>query len=224
MSVTSRTISGPEQHSFLLATVATALIALLCWSAPVHAAPSADDLFLEQIYPDGGQTLYCNTSFASGDRVRIERIYPDRQLLQHVGCTNARLCQNNPAYVRASNDMHQMFPIERQSDLDRRGALFGELRSGVPTSQRCDYRLGFQTFEPAEATRGIVARAMMYMHVQHGLPIAGSYEMFLRWHEASPPEAAERARNALIGDIQGNRNPFIDNPESMRDVPPPALF
>ncbi|MCH8543835.1 MAG: endonuclease [Alcanivorax sp.] len=204
--------------------MALLLAVALCWSSPGQATPSADDLFFEQVYAEGGRTLYCGTEFSPGDRIRIERIYPDRALLQHVGCTNARLCQNNADYLRASNDMHHMFPVERQTDLDRRGALFGELRSGVPTSQRCGYRLGFQTFEPAEAVRGIVARAMMYMHVQYDLPLAGSYEMFLRWHESAPPEAEERERNALIGDIQGNRNPFIDDPDSMRDVPPPTLF
>ncbi|WP_223427455.1 endonuclease [Alcanivorax limicola] len=211
-------------HPLSLPGLAILLPALLCWSTPSQAEPSADDLFIEQVYAEGGQTLYCATPFMPGDRVRIERIYPDRQLLQHAGCTHARLCRNNADYLRASNDMHHMFPVERQSDLDRRGALFGELRSGVPTSERCGYRLGFQTFEPPEAVRGIVARAMMYMHVEHDVPLAGSYEMFLRWHEESPPETAERERNALIGEIQGNRNPFIDNPASMRNVPPPSPF
>ena len=204
--------------------IATLFMVMLGWSPSGLAAPSPDDLFIEQVYAEGGQTLYCGTPFVPGDRIRIERVYPDRQLLQHAGCTHARLCRNNADYLRASNDMHHMFPVERQSDLDRRDALFGELRSGVPTSQRCGYRLGFQTFEPPESARGVVARAMMYMHVQYDVPLAGPYEMFLRWHEESPPDAAERERNALIGEIQGNRNPFIDNPDSMRDVPAPSLF
>lgn len=33
------------------------------------------------------------------------------------------------------------------------------------------------------------------------------------WHQADPPDAAERARNEVIHGAQGNRNPFIDHPE-----------
>lgn len=35
----------------------------------------------------------------------------------------------------------------------------------------------------------------------------------LAWHQADPPDAAERARNEVIYSFQGNRNPFIDHPE-----------
>ncbi len=35
----------------------------------------------------------------------------------------------------------------------------------------------------------------------------------LQWHQADPPDAAERARNEVIFSFQGNRNPFIDHPE-----------
>lgn len=35
----------------------------------------------------------------------------------------------------------------------------------------------------------------------------------LAWHQADPPDAAERARNEVIFSFQGNRNPFIDHPE-----------
>lgn len=35
----------------------------------------------------------------------------------------------------------------------------------------------------------------------------------LQWHQADPPDAAERARNEVIYSFQGNRNPFIDHPE-----------
>lgn len=33
------------------------------------------------------------------------------------------------------------------------------------------------------------------------------------WHQADLPDAAERARNEVIHGAQGNRNPFIDQPE-----------
>ncbi|MCF5932996.1 endonuclease, partial [Xanthomonas perforans] len=35
----------------------------------------------------------------------------------------------------------------------------------------------------------------------------------LAWHQADPPDDAERARNEVIFSFQGNRNPFVDHPE-----------
>ncbi len=41
----------------------------------------------------------------------------------------------------------------------------------------------------------------------------GLLSTLLGWHQADPPDAAERARNEVIYSFQGNRNPFIDHPE-----------
>lgn len=41
----------------------------------------------------------------------------------------------------------------------------------------------------------------------------GLLSTLLAWHQADPPDAAERARNEVIYGFQGNRNPFIDHPE-----------
>ena len=37
--------------------------------------------------------------------------------------------------------------------------------------------------------------------------------MFLEWNRQDPPDAAERRRNDMVEAFQGNRNPYIDNPE-----------
>ena len=41
----------------------------------------------------------------------------------------------------------------------------------------------------------------------------GLLSTLLAWHQADPPDAAERERNEVIYEFQGNRNPFIDHPE-----------
>ena len=41
----------------------------------------------------------------------------------------------------------------------------------------------------------------------------GLLSTLLQWHQADPPDAAEKARNEVIYSFQGNRNPFIDHPE-----------
>ncbi|KLI99925.1 endonuclease [Luteimonas sp. FCS-9] len=41
----------------------------------------------------------------------------------------------------------------------------------------------------------------------------GLLSTLLAWHQADPPDAAERARNEVVYSFQGNRNPFVDHPE-----------
>ena len=37
-------------------------------------------------------------------------------------------------------------------------------------------------------------------------------DIFLEWNEEDPVSPFEKTRNNVLQDIQGNRNPFIDNP------------
>ncbi len=99
-----------------------------------------------------------------------------------------------------------------------------------------------QSFQVWGARRGDMARAVMYMAIRYeggrdihtgqsepdleltddrGRIVAtssspaymGLLSTLLAWHQADPPDAAERERNEVIASFQGNRNPFIDHPE-----------
>ncbi|VXB08472.1 Ribonuclease [Luteimonas sp. 9C] len=41
----------------------------------------------------------------------------------------------------------------------------------------------------------------------------GLLSTLLAWHQADPPDARERTRNEVVFSFQGNRNPFIDQPQ-----------
>ncbi|OJV26463.1 MAG: hypothetical protein BGO32_12770 [Bacteroidetes bacterium 37-13] len=45
------------------------------------------------------------------------------------------------------------------------------------------------------------------------LYLVQSEALLKKWNQQDPPSAEERARNEFVFDIQGNRNPFIDNPD-----------
>jgi endonuclease I len=84
-----------------------------------------------------------------------------------------------------------------------------------------------EVFEPRNAKKGDIARAIFYFYTRYNLrrPATFSLQNFvieeatlIQWHNADPPDAFERQRNALAFRAQGNRNPFIDRPELVAAV------
>ncbi len=87
------------------------------------------------------------------------------------------------------------------------------------------------SWQPPPDQRGDIARALFYMEVRYNgtdldttdlqlvsFPPSGermaNLNTLLLWHAEDPPDEIERARNDLIyANYQGNRNPFIDQPD-----------
>lgn len=79
---------------------------------------------------------------------------------------------------------------------------------------------------PGDEWKGDVARMMMYVYLRYGdqcLPTAvgvgnslstdaNMIDLFLEWNVEDPVSDFETQRNPILEGIQGNRNPFIDNP------------
>lgn len=108
-------------------------------------------------------------------------------------------------------DLHNLFPSAVKLNSDRGNNPFGEIDGCDPAPVSCSDPYAF---EPADAQKGDTARAMFYMAVRYGYEVPDEMESTLRrWHFADPPDDAERARNDAIEAVQGNRNPFIDEPD-----------
>jgi len=69
--------------------------------------------------------------------------------------------------------------------------------------------------------KGEVARATLYFMLRYPdikLPYGGNkLEMLKEWSAADPPSLHEKRRNQEIEKLQGNRNPFIDHPDWVKD-------
>lgn len=91
------------------------------------------------------------------------------------------------------------------------------LSSTIPSSNIDSYSEATgSTFEPREDHKGNVARSVFYfftMYPSYNMSQVGDLSLFLQWHAADPPDAAEVARNDSIQLYQGNRNPYIDHPD-----------
>ena len=125
-------------------------------------------------------------------------------------------------------DVHNLKPADAEQNSARSNRKFtdGSGDPGIVSSNGGWY--------PGDEWKGDVARIVMYMYVRyHGdgskisetqcLPInvgignglavdPNMIDLFLKWNVEDPVSAFEDQRNPVIEGIQGNRNPFIDNP------------
>ena len=121
------------------------------------------------------------------------------------------------------SDLHQLASTFVTPNGRRGNLKFGRVLKAV-YSTASGSKLGSEGFEPADAVKGNVARAMLYFitryynqNIRQGMNYndfwTSRVDMFLEWNRQDPPDAAELRRNNLVEAFQGNRNPYIDNPE-----------
>lgn len=117
------------------------------------------------------------------------------------------------------SDLHHLQITSAAVNSLRGNSPFGEVAD--VKSQTCKYSaLGYQAtnaktliFLPPEAIRGDVARALFYFSIRYRLSIDPTQESTLKkWHQIDPVNPAERTRAEEIFQLQGSRNPFIDQP------------
>ncbi|MBU0741671.1 endonuclease [bacterium] len=162
--------------------------------------------------------------------------------VEHTWACNARWLDASYHFDRNTTvegaDLHHLFPARQGINGSRGNLPFGELPddarqlwvdadgslaaagAGTPSgSFRDQDARDITVFEPRDDHKGNVARAMFYMSVRYWLPLDDDMERDLReWNVLDPVDAAERERNAQIETIQGNRNPFIDDPALIDEI------
>jgi endonuclease I len=124
------------------------------------------------------------------------------------------------------NDLHNLYPTHQTSANAVRSNLpFGEV-VGTPTytsptgiGKKGLNASGVEVWEPADAHKGDVARALFYMCAAYNglrgntwtLPSNQDQAVLKKWHFQDLPDAWEIARHEFIASLQNNRNPFIDS-------------
>lgn len=125
------------------------------------------------------------------------------------------------------NDLHNLFPAHQaNANLKRSNNPFDEVITPTYTAPTGFGMLGKDSanrtaYEPRPEQKGDVARAMFYMAISYNgvnglnwsIPSNQNLALLRQWHLQDPPDNFERTRNEVIGNVQGNRNPFIDHPE-----------
>lgn len=136
----------------------------------------------------------------------------------------------------AGSDLHHLRPTDasvnsRRSNLDFDYGTTLVVDTYGDGSSYC-YYTNNTCFEPRDEVKGDVARILFYMAVRYegdkagepdlelndnvnndSSPYMGRLSILLEWNRLDPVDDFERNRNDVIYSYQGNRNPFIDNPE-----------
>ncbi len=209
------------------------LIALLFTSFSLSSQETEQDLtepknntdiykaFWKKLYANGGWSLYCGFRFnQNGEtedkgRIQIERVYPLQWIIETLTCKNRLDCHQSESkkFKAIESDLHNIYPVWWEIQSTKFDSSYGELPGEEKRFEDCDFERSKNITEPREIARGNIARAIFYMHNHYGLPIKPELlKTLLKWNKEDLPSEQEIYRNNIIEKIQGNRNPFIDNP------------
>jgi outer membrane protein OmpA-like peptidoglycan-associated protein len=137
------------------------------------------------------------------------------------------------------SDLHALFPVHGRVNNARGAAPFAEIPDNrtttwwgtdgdgvlialqdIPRDHPERFaEIASGRFEPPEAVKGDVARAIFYFWMRYG-DAAGPIERIVAddlatlgaWSRDDPPDVQERARHERVALAQGNTNPFIEEP------------
>lgn len=128
------------------------------------------------------------------------------------------------------SDVHNLHPADASVNMRRSNKDFDNVTGGSEDVESGSF-YNRTSWEPADVAKGAVARTILYMAVRYegtdgemdleavdavdtsSEPEHGKLSTLLQWNRDFPPTALERRRNDRIQEVQGNRNPFVDNPE-----------
>jgi len=182
------------------------------------------ELFWSELYVDGGETLYCGRRFGRGrhDGINVEHVLPMSWVMNELCCDDRDGCRRRSRrFNTIEADLHNLYPSLIEVNKARGSFPFGDIKGENHEFPGCDFEVDQRRrrVEPRPASRGEVARSMLYMHESYDIPLFTRLGITLkRWSRSDPPSAEERRRNDLIGALQGNRNRFIDDPRAVDEL------
>ena len=194
-------------------------------SSRINDYSDARSLLWSSLYSGGGNTLYCGEPFDSQQRngFNVEHVFPMSWVTNSLKCGTRNQCRAKSAtFNKIEADLHNLYPSRSDVNQARSSFAFAEINGEQRHfGKSCDFEVSerLRLAEPAPSVRGEVARSMFYMayqYRQYGLILFSKQQRLLQsWHQSDVPSEHEKARNNKIEKLQGNRNPFIDDPAQL---------
>jgi deoxyribonuclease-1 len=161
---------------------------------------------------DGEKTFGPDLLPKSGNIINTEHTWPQ-----------SRFTGRFPRETQKS-DLHHLYPTDSEMNARRGSLRFGFVAEEVEKTKCPQNKVGHQSaggiiFEVPDAQKGNTARAIFYFATRYQMKISPPEEEALRvWNELDPVDDEERIRNDRIEEVQGNRNPFIDMPDLLKNI------
>ncbi|MDH5326281.1 MAG: endonuclease [Gammaproteobacteria bacterium] len=197
------------------------LYAIAVEAEEVEVEPAPHNHPFWQLYPEGGWTLYCGEHFTAQSNIVAEPVYSAYWIKRFFSCSSLEECRSKQTFREIENDLHNLYPALPMIVLARKDDDYGIVAGEFREYFECDFEHDGQqhVVEPRPIARGNIARSLFYMHKNYGLPLKSTqFNLFMDWHKNDPPSKDEIRRNELIEKLQGNRNPFIDHPDTAEDL------
>ena len=155
------------------------------------------------------KSLSCHTSSCFGLWNR-EHVFPK-------SLASPNLVTNFPS---AGTDVHNLRACDYSTNASRSNKKYDAGNGNSSSNNQGNWY-------PGDEWKGDVARIIMYMYLRYpnqceptsvGVgtqlfsPNGDMPDVFLNWNFSDPVSEFEETRNNSIANVQGNRNPFIDNP------------
>ncbi len=172
-----------------------------------------------KVYRKGGKTLYCGVPFETKNRSKrkkmanAEHVFPMSWVTKALKCGTRKQChRNSPKFREIEADLHNIYPAVIRINKARSNFRFGDVPGEKRFFGSCDFEVDNRrrVAEPMPASRGEIARAMLYMEYQYGLPLHKKNKKLMRkWDRKDPPNKEEKRRARIIQREQHKENPFI---------------
>lgn len=151
-------------------------------------------------------------------RIEAEHIMPAWEFGHAMKCWidgGRKKCESGDVlFMKMEGDLHNLYPAVGEVNGDRSNFKFTESVHNSNGYGQCEMYIDRkrQRVVPPNRSKGIVARAYLYMSAQYGIKLDAEHiNLFNQWNKKFPPSKNECKRNELIKTIQGNDNPFVTN-------------
>lgn len=195
----------------------------------------ARDIMFSEIYNQSGINICTYT----GDTIAIPYAHPNPRTIANAHVPNWNTEHIYPQSKgagsgNANSDLHHLVPVRADVNSSRGNSAFGFVEnqnvtnwwnhngstSSAPSanSNLCSKAMGSSTFEPRDAVKGDIARAVFYFFTVYNSEaitadsdfFGKQYKSLKTFHELDPPDVLESQRNDLKAAVQdGKINPFI---------------
>lgn len=176
--------------------------------------------------PNYSWSRYESADEAENDSTSILSLYTRHTIKKSNHCGdyswttwNREHVYTQTAFPNSASDNHNIFACEGKINQIRDNDKFADLPNVSKTEEVFGHDTGCKSsggkFEPCDAAKGEVARAVLYCTIYYGYNITQIFDSTatcLKWHAQHPVTAREIYRNNKVNNMQGNRNPFVDHP------------